>query len=69
MLINQPAKLSFVDLKTGNEFKKFTKWSWSFENQAKDFIKTITNKKYKNVAVGKDSINDIKLIESFFRCK
>ena len=66
MLVNQPAKLSFIDLKTGNEFKKFIKWSWSFENQARDFIKTISNKNYKSIVDGKDSINDIKLIESFF---
>ncbi len=66
MLVNVPAKLSFIDLKTGNEFKKFTKWSWSFENQAKSFIKALSGKKDQNIVNGNDSINDIKLIESLF---
>ena len=66
MLVNVPAKLSFIDLKTGNEFKKFTKWSWSFENQAKSFIKALSGKKDQNIVNGNDSINDIQLIESLF---
>ena len=66
MLINQPAKMKIINLRNGNVAKQFTNWSWSFENQALNFIKYISKKKYKSISQGTESLNDIKLIEKIF---
>ena len=66
MLINQPAKMKIINLRNGNVAKQFTNWSWSFENQALNFVKYISKKKSKSINEGIESLNDLKLIEKIF---
>ena len=66
-LKNQPAKVEIY-----NENKSILKeipeseWSWSFKNQAENFIKIIKNKKVNHLSAY-NSLNDIKIIENIWK--
>ena len=54
--------------KNGKIYKPGIKWGWAFRNQAKAFIDyLISSKVKKSNSHGKDSLKDIRIIESIFK--
>ena len=68
LLKNIPAEITIEEYKSGKIFKPGVKWGWSFRNQAKNFVDYLTSR-HRNTSSckPKDSLKDIKIIESIFR--
>ncbi len=66
-LKNQPSKIEIYDQKKST-LKQIPEieWSWSFKNQARDFIKKIKKNKV-DFSSAKDSLFDIKIIEKIWK--
>ena len=66
-LINQPAKFKIFNYgKLPQESTYKFDWSWSFKNQASSVIKDVITKS-SSISSGKDTINDLKVIESIWK--
>jgi hypothetical protein len=66
-LINQPAEFKIFNYgKLPQEITYKFDWSWSFKNQASSVIRDIITKS-SSISSGKDTINDLKVIESIWK--
>ena len=68
LLKNTSASIEIEDYNSGEIRKPFVKWGWAFKNQADNFINSIYKKKaHQNLCSGKESCEDIKIIEDIFK--
>lgn len=67
-LKNKPAEVFIENFKTGDQYKPFIKWSWSFNNQVKNLIDFILKRKKNNkLCSSAECLGELKVIEKLFR--
>ena len=68
LLKNTSAEITIEDYRNGKIYKPGIKWGWAFQNQAKAFVDyIISNRTDESNCHGRDSLQDIKIIESIFK--
>ena len=68
LLKNTSAEITIEDYRNGKIYKPGIKWGWAFQNQAKAFVNyIISNKTDESNYNARDSLQNIKIIESIFK--
>ena len=68
LLKNTSAEITVENYRNGKIYKPGIKWGWAFRNQAKAFVNyIISNRTDESHCLAKDSLQDMKIIESIFK--